>query len=576
MSGLGTSDTNDLVARVIVCVAFLVCVTIAWGTYRLSTRWAAFRMSVLLRAYTVPARLFYMQCCMVTASALAVWGVVLLLTNTAASGTAHPANPTNGIDAGYTPAGEGAHPPNPPTGTNIPYWNITRFWGVVLICFAVPVGVLLANVQTRFAAFIWHKYDLGDDRDPDHIAVGNEQHDRDMLARIRDVKRYQVSLSQRLDCIRDAVSRENVDFVNRFLEVDQALDCLLPLPSLPVASRLAQLPCGYHLCMSSDSGLVRLDRAHSFLFHADQVSWARRYEVVDRNYADAVYISDGSGTGAAEYKALDRAIRASVHVWLDSMIACQTALAAMAYRLIARTGNPAHYSDHSTGRFVYPRAIRLVCASAEELVESLYQRYKPLTVEDWILTGPASGVMNVWLPEASLQKMRVDRWTKHGKCAGPFLSGEFDAEGRSSHEPGVTNATITLWSLIQQFRVRWSSDQSLPAHCRTVAEPNSVPGWVLFDSENHSGLSPTPFLVVGDQCAMVGPEGEETGEMFSSPDNRRAAFLSVLPIVLMTLHCTSTLSFDWLFRLAMQHRTTNHKPEAAVMRQALAEFEKAE
>ena len=140
-----------------------------------------------------------------------------------------------------------------------------------------------------------------------------------------------------------------------------------------------------------------------------------------------------------------------------------------------------------------------------------------------------------------------------------FYPGIFDEDGRSgcgrSLSPGAVRRCFQ--ELRTDFQSAWSADPELRrAGANVFAEPPTPGGWAeSYTTEVMNQISPTAFLSVGDQCRMVGRRGEGGAQAEEhEPRFWRTAFLEVLPIILMAMHCKKAICFDWLYRVVLMDR----------------------
>ncbi len=424
--------------------------------------------------------------------------------------------------------------------------------------------LLIKDEKERTAANEKDRRTLADIADRTNLLAGQIQHvHADIVTHIAGNASPLAAQIQRVEAdILDQMTEPDAQFTIRYLRVVRSLDVLAPVrDSNPTP--LIDLPRGFHLCMSTDSGIARLDSPHSFQFHAVQKSWAKRYQVVPTEYEGPVYLVSGT-QAQGQYLPLDLAIRTSVELCLQSLTRLQDEMRLEGFDMRTPGDGEAFRSLGSertcryTSEFVYPRAVRLICSFPQHTVDRLYDYFEDF--EEWLLTGPGSGVLNLWIPVEIQRHMDVSRWADGGDVNGEiFYPGIFDEDGRSgcgrSLSPGAVRRCFQ--ELRTDFQSAWSADPELRrAGANVFAEPPTPGGWAeSYTTEVMNQISPTAFLSVGDQCRMVGRRGEGGAQAEEhEPRFWRTAFLEVLPIILMAMHCKKAICFDWLYRVVLMDR----------------------
>lgn len=426
--------------------------------------------------------------------------------------------------------------------------NFDPLYAYIIILIAPLIALIFSWLASGIFCYTWNCLDADNpDTDP-ALALKYET-----VSRIK--KNKYAHTKAELD--------EEAQFTLRYAHVVRAVNSLNipPSPNERIHPKFAQT--GYHLCLSTDHELIKANKPHALLFQRSQYEWCQRYVELNKTDPGPVYIipgRDSSGNLATcnEYNILDRAIRSSSELWHDNFIKIQNDIDLKGNGFKDPCNNSTiNYNQN----FIYPRAVRLVFSSLEDILTGLYDHYKKHDFESWVLTGPNSGIFNIWIPIEARNKMKVDTWKCNGRASNKlFYDGLFNQDGTSSNISKIDNNLLNLDTIINNFYIKWDNDKImhrdmsriLKISCLPVATPTSL------------GTEASSFLCVGGKCTMIGAIGEVYNNKKWEKDEdqpwHRRAFLDALPTVLMAMHCKKTLPFDWLYRVVLNN-DIDHKNE---------------
>jgi hypothetical protein len=279
------------------------------------------------------------------------------------------------------------------------------------------------------------------------------------------------------------------------------------------------MPGGANLCLSVDTGMTNLSNAASFFLQDLQRDWTRKFGRVrlTESASEAVYLSGLRGRSEGSRLRLDVAIATSVQHALETLQGNHRQM-----EIPSPTGD----AVVTTVVSLYPRCIRLMHSTPQALVYAAKALPERSPFE-----GPEStGIINLWVDSALLPHMRVRDWALN-QLRAPWQP-YFD-------EPVWGGAALI--DLMREAAGEWAlaavTDGDLLRIAAAYENPLATPAEL-------------EHLALGVKLFMSG----YSDEPIVDPQTCKRHMLSLVPTMLMALHCRRAYCFDWICALVKAAR----------------------